>query len=69
MCSAMSKLAKLTDDQLQEIRKFEKRWNNVMLLAYEKSAEPATLSPEQLDKIRSLEKELGVVIVAYRIKK
>jgi hypothetical protein len=55
----------LTQAQLEEIRKFEKRWNNIVLLAYEKQGEPARLSPEQLKKVQGLEKELGVNLVAY----
>jgi hypothetical protein len=62
----MSRLAKLTQAQLEVIRKFEERWNNVVLLAYEKPAESAKLSPEQLKKVQMLEKELGVILVAYR---
>ena len=62
----MGRLAKLTQVQLEEIRKFEQRWNNVVLLAYEKQAELAKLSPEQVEKLQALEKELGVILVAYR---
>lgn len=62
----MSKLAKLSQDQLEYIRKFEERWNNLVLLAYEKPEPPAELSVEQLRKIQSLEKELGLTLVAYR---
>jgi hypothetical protein len=62
----MSRLAKLTDCQLEEIRRLEQRWKNVVLMVYEKPAEPATISPEQLKKIQKLEKELGVILVAYR---
>jgi hypothetical protein len=62
----MSKLARLTQAQLEEIRKLEERWSNVVLLAYEKPAQPTKLSPEQLKKVQALEKELGVVLVAYR---
>ena len=51
---------------MEEIRKFEQRWNNIVLLAYKKPAEQAKLSPEQLKKVQMLEKELGVILVAYR---
>jgi hypothetical protein len=61
----MSKLAKLTQAQLEEIKKLEKRWSNTVLLAYEKPAQPAKLSQEQLKKVQALGKELGVVLVAY----
>lgn len=62
----MSRLAKLTERQLEEIRRFEERWKKVVLIVYEKPAEPAAISPEQLKKIQKLEKELDVVLVAYR---
>jgi hypothetical protein len=62
----MSRLAKLTERQLEEIRRFEERWKNVVLMVYEKPAEPAAISPEQLKKIQKLEKELDVILVAYR---
>jgi hypothetical protein len=62
----MSKLARLTQAQLKEIRKLEERWSNIVLLAYEKPAQSTKLSPEQLKKLQALEKELGVVLVAYR---
>lgn len=62
----MSRLAKLTQTQLEEVRKLEDQWKNVILLAYEKPTEPAKLSPEQLQKIRTLEKELGVILVVYK---
>jgi hypothetical protein len=62
----MSRLAKLTQAQLEEIRKFEERWNNIVLLAYEKPAEPAKLSLEHIKKVQRLEKELGVRLVAYK---
>jgi hypothetical protein len=62
----MSILAKLTERQLEEIRRFEKRWKNVVLMVYEKPAQPAAISPEQLKKVQKLEKELDVILVAYR---
>ncbi len=61
-----SKIAKLTDSQLEEIRKLEKRMKDIVLVAYEKPTDPARLTTQQLEKIRSLEKELGVILVAYR---
>ena len=61
----MIKLAKLTQTQLEEVRKVEDQWKNIILLAYEKPTEPAKLSSQQLQKIQTLEKELGIVLVAY----
>jgi len=60
------RLAKLTESQIREIRKLEERWENIVVLAYEKPLEPAKLSPKQLEKIRTLEKELRVALVAYK---
>jgi hypothetical protein len=54
----------LTQAQLEEVRKFEERWNNIVLLAYEKPVEPAKLTSKQLKKVQALEKELGVTLVA-----
>lgn len=62
----MCKFAKLTESQIEEIRKFEVRWKNLVLLAYEKPSEPAHLSSEQVKQIQRLEKELNVTLVAYR---
>jgi hypothetical protein len=63
---SMGRLARLTQAQLEEIRKFEERWNSIVLLAYQKPGEPAKLSPAQLKKVHALERELGVKLVAYR---
>jgi hypothetical protein len=60
------RLAKLTESQIREIRKLEERWENIVVLAYEKPREPARLSSKQLEKIRTLEKELKVALVAYK---
>ena len=61
----MIKLANLTQTQLEEVRKLEDQWKNIILLACEKPTGPAKLSPQQLQKIQTLEKELGIVLVAY----
>ena len=62
----MYRLAKLTASQLKDIRKLEAKWKGVVVLAYEKAPEPANLSTEQLSRIMELEKELDVVLVAYK---
>lgn len=62
----MCRLAKLTESQLSDIRKLEAKWKGVVVLAYEKAPEPANLSTEQLRRLQELEKELGVVLVAYK---
>ncbi|MGB8779169.1 MAG: hypothetical protein WCD81_00785 [Candidatus Bathyarchaeia archaeon] len=62
----MYRLAKLTATQLNDIRKLEAKWKGVVVLAYEKAPEPANLSEEQLRRLQKLEKELGVVLIAYK---
>jgi hypothetical protein len=62
----MCRLAKLTESQLNDIRKLEAKWKGVVILAYEKAPEPANLSKQQLRRLQELEKELGVVLVAYK---
>jgi len=62
----MYRLAKLTASQLNDIRKLEAKWKGVVVLAYEKVPEPAALSEEQLRRLQALEKELGVVLIAYK---
>lgn len=60
------KFAELTESQIEEIRKLEELWKNIIIVAYEKPLEPARLSFKQFEKIQSLEKESGVVLVAYK---
>jgi len=62
----MCRFAKLTESQLDGIRKLEAKWKNIVLLAYEKQPEFAKLSAVQLRKLRKLEKELGLSLVAYK---
>jgi len=62
----MCRLARLTESQLSDIRKLEAKWKGIVLLAYEKPAELARLSNEQLKKLQRLERELGVNLQAYK---
>ncbi len=57
--------AKLTEGELQKIRQLESELKDICLLAVEKPPALAQLSDEQLAKVRALEKELGVRLVAY----
>jgi hypothetical protein len=62
----MFRLAKLTESQLSDVRKLEAKWKGIILLAYEKPLELASLSNEQLKKLQKLEQELGVNLLAYK---
>ena len=62
----MCRLAELTESQLSDIRKLEAKWEGIILLAYEKPPELASLSSEQLKKLQKLEQELGVNLLAYK---
>jgi hypothetical protein len=57
--------AKLTEEELQKIRKLESELKDICLLAVKKPPALAQLSDEQLTKVQALEKELGVRLVAY----
>jgi hypothetical protein len=51
---------------LKKIQALEKELGNVYLLAVEKAPTIASLSKEALAKIQKLEKELNVILVAYK---
>jgi len=58
--------AKLTQKQLEEVKKLEDQWKDIILLAYQKPVKLAKLSPSQLERMQNLEKELAVILMAYR---
>jgi len=62
------KLAQLSDEQLERVQALEdKLGDNVVLLAYDRPLQPATLSPEQVDEVMQLELEMpNAYLVAYR---
>ena len=61
----MCKYAKITETELQKIRRLESELERVYLLAVEKPPVPAKLSKDQLARLQALEKELNVRLVAY----
>ncbi len=60
----MHKYANLSEMDIAKLRSLENEMKGKILLAY-KEMKPAQLTEEQLNKVRMLEKEMGVVIVAY----
>ena len=58
------KYADLSEMDVAKLRALENEMKGKILLAY-KEMKPAQLTEEQTNKVRMLEKELGVVIVAY----
>jgi hypothetical protein len=62
----MCKLAKLSEEELKLIQELEAKLNHIVLIAYEKPPEIAKLTNEQLEKIKNLENQLKVKLVAYK---
>ncbi len=60
----MCRLAKLTENELKNVRDCEKRLD-LVLVAYEKCPKLAELTDEQLTRIRDVENQLGLRLVAY----
>ena len=56
--------ATLDDRALSDVNKLETALG-VILLAYEKLPEPASLTPAQLQQIQKMEQSMGVRLVAY----
>jgi sugar phosphate isomerase/epimerase len=56
--------ARLEDRQLDEIRRLEERLG-VVLVGYERLPRYRQLSPEELEWLRSIERETRSVLVAY----
>ncbi|MCP4763689.1 MAG: hypothetical protein GY870_18100 [archaeon] len=55
--------AKLNDDQIKKLNEMEKDLDTV-LIAFEKPSGFADLSVEKLEKIKSLEDDLGLKLIA-----
>ncbi|MBS7655745.1 hypothetical protein KEJ50_04500 [Candidatus Bathyarchaeota archaeon] len=62
----MCRLAKLSEEELKLIQKLEAKLKRIVLIAYEKPSEIAELTNKQLEKIKDLEKQLNVKLVAYK---
>ncbi len=57
---------KLGQGELEEIAALEKDLGTFVLAFACQPLEPATLSPDQLQRVRAIEDKLGVVLVAAR---
>ncbi len=59
--------AVLNEDQVHRVQQFEHDLgDDSVVIAYAKTLEPAELTPEQLDRLRKIEQELGVYLVAWK---
>jgi hypothetical protein len=56
--------AKLTAEQLAHTQTFERETGKKVLAVREVDLEPALLWKPQVDKLRALEQDLGVVLIA-----
>lgn len=56
--------AKLDDSKVNEIQALESELGKTVV-AVEPYPQPATMSPQQLDKLKQAEENLGVVLVAF----
>lgn len=56
--------AKLDDSKVNELQNLESELGKTVV-AVEPHPQPATMSPDQLDKLKRAEENLGVVLVAY----
>ena len=61
----MHRYADLSETDVAKLRALENEMQGKILRAY-KEMPPAKLTEEQINKVKILEKELGVVIVAYK---
>ncbi len=61
------KPAVLDENQVHRVQQFEHELgDDAVVIAYAKALEPAELTPKQLDRLREVEKELGVYLVAWK---
>ncbi len=61
------KLAALTDAQIREVKEAEPTLGSINLLAFQPiDLKLARLDESQIERLRGLEKKLGVTIVAYQ---
>jgi len=52
------------DKKINELQKVEKEVGQTLLAINCHEFKPAELTPEQLERVQALEKELGVVVIA-----
>jgi len=58
--------AELTDEQLENVRAFEKETGKTILVFREFEMGTAALDKVEIERLRSLEKELGNIAVAVK---
>jgi hypothetical protein len=62
---AKPSLAMLSAGQVAIVEQLERDLGGLFVLAYERPLQPATLTPDQIERIRKAERELGTCLVAY----
>ncbi len=61
------KYARLNKDDVTKVQALEKEINKIVLAYEPENSSPyADLSPEQIDQLRKLEQQWGVVLLAYK---
>jgi hypothetical protein len=65
MSALRMKIANLDEASLQKVRDLEEQMES-MILVLEPHRPLADLTPEQVERLHSLEKELGVLLLAYQ---
>lgn len=59
-------VASLSSEAVAKVQALEEKLGHVVIVAYEQPFVPAQMTQEQLDALWTLEKELGVCLIAYR---
>jgi len=65
MAKRRMKIANLDEANIERIRQMEESMGT-LIVALEPHFPPAELTEEQMRKLQDLEKELGVVLIAYQ---
>jgi hypothetical protein len=65
MSAPRMKIANLDEAGLRKVRELEEQMQS-MILVLEPHHPLADLTPEQVERLRALEKELGVLLLAYK---
>ena len=60
------RIASLSPDVLAKVQSVEQQLGDVCVVAYQYPLVPAPLSAGQLKKLRALEREVGICLVAYQ---
>ena len=65
MPASRMKIANLDEASLKKVRELEEQMESVILVL-EPHRPLADLTPEQVERVQSLEKDLGVLLLAYQ---